>query len=159
MPYCNLIAKCRARLFLHHEVADEKRKGALVNETQASSPRVSNSRAFTNFAVVLCGLLSAGILVTSLSGCIGNSDGIRATAPTGVALEPPRTVADDSQQDLFSRTSSASQDADDSVGKIADDISLEVQERRKTAQWLVSQADRFFAEADYSAGSALTVEL
>lgn len=151
MPYCNLIAKCRARLFLHQEVADEKRKGALLNETQASSPRVSNPRAFTNFAVVLCGLLSAGILVTSLSGCIGNSDGIRAAAPTEVALEPPRAVADDSQQDLFSRTSSASQDADDSVKKIADDISLEVQERRKTAQWLVSQADRFFAEADYSA--------
>ncbi|RTZ91035.1 MAG: hypothetical protein DSY81_06150 [Bacillota bacterium] len=118
-------------------------------ETQTSCPRAS-----FQFAWVLCGLLSAGFVVSSLAGCASSSGEIVASSRNEVTVEPPRTVPGDSSQDLFSRASGGKQDPsndDDAVQRIADEMSLEEQERRRTAQWLVSQADRFFAEADYAA--------
>ncbi len=119
-----------------------------MNETHDTHPR-----ELKRTAAVLCGLLSIGLVLFSLAGCAGPSNDILAGARSEGSVEPPRIESGDSSQDLFSKTAPAGQDpaSDDSVKRIADEMSLEAQERRKTAKWLVENADRFFAEADYSA--------
>jgi len=119
-----------------------------VNETHDTQPR-----ELKQSAAVLCGLLSIGLVLFSLAGCAGPSNDILAGGRAEGSVEPPRIESGDSTQDLFSKTAPVGQDptGDDSVKRIADEITLEEQERRKTAQWLVENADRFFAEADYSA--------
>lgn len=119
-----------------------------MNETHDTQPR-----ELKQSAAVLCGLLSIGLVLFSLAGCAGPSNDILAGGRAEGSVEPPRIESGDSTQDLFSKTAPVGQDptGDDSVKRIADEITLEEQERRKTAQWLVENADRFFAEADYSA--------
>ena len=85
-----------------------------------------------------------GIIVLLFSGCSGSAD----SRPNEVAFEPPRKEASSDGQDLFAR----SQDPDErSVQAVADEVNLAQQADRATANWLMEQANKLFAEANYAA--------
>ncbi len=121
---------------------------------ETHAPRTCASRKFTG---LISSLLCIGFLLNSLAGCASPS-----TSKSVAAVEPAGIVAIESGLDLFvhsqvdeatepDETTEAQASDDDRVQRVADEVSLALQERRKTAQWLLSQADKLFAEADYSA--------
>jgi len=147
--------KCVDKILPSSSVTPERaiggrRKGALVIETHA--PRMRASR---EFAGLISALLVVGFILSSLAGC-GGSANPRSFTP----VDPPRSAPVGSGEDLFAKlqdpTPVTSDDDpaisdDEKVQQIADQVALAEQERRRTAQWLLSQADKLFAEADYSA--------
>ncbi|MGE4619892.1 MAG: tetratricopeptide repeat protein [Planctomycetota bacterium] len=112
---------------------------------ETHAPRTGANREFVGS---ISGLLCVGFILSSLAGCGGSPDS-RVVAQ----VEPPRSAPSGSGQDLFAKSAvetTVTAD-DDKVKRVADEVSLAEQERRRTAQWLLSQADKLFAEADYSA--------
>ncbi|NRA76528.1 MAG: hypothetical protein HRU16_11355, partial [Planctomycetes bacterium] len=106
---------------------------------------------------MISGLLCFGIMLSSLAGCAGPAD-----SKSVAAVEPAGAAVVESGPDLFVKLqadeATEAQDpgdepvpSNDQVQRVADEVSLLQQERRRTAQWLLSQADKLFADADYSA--------
>ena len=137
-----LFAICRSRP-LSLGGAGERRKGALVIETQKSQngvvPTVSRGTSMLPGRFVCL-----GIIVLLFSGCSGSAD----PRPNEVAFEPPKTEAAEEGQDLFNRTQDP---GDRSVRSVADEVNLAKQADRATANWLLEQANKLFAEANYAA--------
>ncbi|MGE4603304.1 MAG: tetratricopeptide repeat protein, partial [Planctomycetota bacterium] len=115
------------------------------------------TRAIRKFAGWTPSLLCIGLLLYSLAGCASTSD-----SKSVAAVEPAGAVAIESGLDLFFQSqvdeateadeaTDAQTPDDDRVQRVAAEVSLALQERRLTAQWLLSQANKLFAEADYSA--------
>ncbi|NCF55746.1 MAG: hypothetical protein GWP41_05715 [Planctomycetia bacterium] len=122
---------------------DERRKGALVIETQ--NPRTGAFSTVHRGTSMLPGSLACfGVFLFLFAGCSGSAD----PRPTEVAFEPPRKEVQATGQDLFAR---AQDPGDKDVKAVADEVNLAAQTNRATALWLVEQANTHFAEANYAA--------
>ncbi|NCF99227.1 MAG: hypothetical protein GWP39_06915 [Planctomycetia bacterium] len=122
---------------------DERRKGALVIETQ--NPRTGAFSTVHRGTSMLPGSLACfGVFLFLFAGCSGSAD----PRPTEVAFEPPRKEVQSTGQDLFAR---AQDPGDKDVKAVADEVNLAAQTNRATALWLVEQANTHFAEANYAA--------
>ncbi|MDG2085607.1 MAG: hypothetical protein P8K66_11740 [Planctomycetota bacterium] len=122
---------------------DERRKGALVIETQ--NPRTGAFSTVHRGTSMLPGsIVCLGVFLFLFAGCSGSAD----PRPTEVAFEPPRKEVKATGQDLFAR---AQDPGDKDVKAVADEVNLAAQTNRATALWLVEQANTHFAEANYAA--------
>ena len=122
---------------------DERRKGALVIETQ--NPRTGAFSTVHRGTSMLPGsIVCLGVFLFLFAGCSGSAD----PRPTEVAFEPPRKEVEATGQDLFAR---AQDPGDKDVKAVADEVNLAAQTNRATALWLVEQANTHFAEANYAA--------